>query len=121
MSPERPLERVELVEEEYVASRGSAEITWRVQKNDGWVRPAGVPGARSERLERGAGVVWRTRIELELPRGTRLLRVESRPDARPASTLAHLTGGGRGSRRRTLRVEYRVGAGGALERAGDRD
>jgi hypothetical protein len=108
--------RVTLLEEEHVSGRGSTIVTWLVRKNDGWVRAAGVAGARVERLERGSGVVWRTRIELELPSGTRLLRTENRPDARAASTLSHLTGAGRGAKTRTSRVAYRVGRDGAVER-----
>jgi hypothetical protein len=110
-----PLERLTLIEEELAGARGSSEITWRVAKNDGWQRPSSVPGARVERLDRGAGVVWRTRIELELPRGTRVLRVETRPDPSQKSTLAHLTQASRGARKQTRRSEYRVGPRGVLE------
>lgn len=111
-----PLERVELVEEEYVAARGTAVVRWFVRKNDGWVRAGTLPGARSERLESGAGIVWRTRVELELARDTRLLRVEARPDPRPQSTLSHLMRARPGKTARTLRAEYRVGVRGSLER-----
>jgi hypothetical protein len=116
VSSTAPLETLTLIEEELVAGRGSSEVTWRVAKNDGWQRPGGVAGARVERLERGAGVIWRTRIELELPRGTRLMRVETRPNPGKRSTLAHLTQPSLGARKQTRRSEYRVGAGGVLER-----
>jgi len=111
-----PLERLSLLEEEHVQARGTSRTSWRVAKNDGWIRPNAVPGARVERLETAPGIVYRTRIELELPRGTRLLRVELRSEPEAASTFEHLTGTTRGARKRTRTSEYRVGAGGTLDR-----
>jgi hypothetical protein len=110
------LEKVTLVEEEHVGARGSTEVSWRVRRNDAWVRPGTLPGARTEKLDRGSGIVWRARIEVELPLGARLVRIETSPDPRPLSTLGHLTRGSSRARKRTVRTEYRVGPGGALER-----
>lgn len=110
------LETLRLVEEELVAGRGSSAVNWFVRKNDGWVRAGTYPGARVERLSRGPGVVWRTRVELELPRGALLERVASEPLGERASTVEHLTRARPGVKRRTVRTRYRVGPRGELER-----
>ena len=109
-----PLEHVELVEEEVVMAGGASTVAWLVRHHDGWLRAPSHPSALSERLERRSGVVWRTRVTLELPRGSELVRVETRPAARQKSALEHLTGGGRGAPRKTSRRAYRVGTGGEL-------
>jgi hypothetical protein len=109
-----PLEHVTLAEEEVVLSGGAGTVRWFVRYHDGWVRAQSHPSAQSERLERGSGVVWRTRVTLELPRGSELVRVETRPAPRKQSALEHLTGGARGAARRTLRRAYRVGVRGEL-------
>jgi hypothetical protein len=105
---------VVLIEEEVVTRGGAATSTWIVPQNDGFVRPQRHPTARAEQLERGTGVVWRTRITLELPRGAELTRIVVRPGERRRSALEHLTGGRRGSGQTTLRLRFRVGPGGAL-------
>ncbi len=114
-----PLERVAVIEEELVMAGGACTVSWLVRHHDGWVRAQSHPSAESERLERGSGVVWRTRVTLALPRGSELVRIESRPAPRQKSALEHLTGGGRGPGRKTLRRVYRVLAGGEL--AGEKD
>lgn len=115
------LERVALIEEEFVAARGSARVVWLVKKNDGWVRAGSYPGAASERLSAGPGMVWRTRVELTLPRGTHVVRVETRPEPRPTSTVEHLVGGAPGRKREVTRRRLRrVVAGGQLEPVDDR-
>ena len=93
---------------------GTSTVNWLVRLNDGWVRAQSHPSARSERLERGSGIVWRTRVNLELPRGTALRRLERRPASNTKSALEHLTGGARGAKRRTLERSYFVAAGGAV-------
>ena len=113
-APLGPSERVELVEEESVAPGGAVMVTWLVQHNDGWVRARSHPAARSEPLERGSRVVWRTRVTLSLPRGTGLERVECRPAPNQRTALDYLTGSARGASRRTTRRSYVVGPGGAL-------
>ncbi len=109
-----PLERVTLVEEEVVMAGGAATVSWLVRHHDGWVRASSHPSAASERLERGSSVVWRTRVTLELPRGSALVRVETRPAPRPKNVLDHLTGTARGAPKKSLRRVYRVGPGGEL-------
>jgi len=113
-APLGPSERVELVEEESVAPGGAVMVTWLVRHNDGWVRAGSYPAAQSESLERGSRVVWRRRVTLELPRGTALERVESRPAPNQRTALDYLTGSARGASRRTSRRSYVVGPGGAL-------
>jgi hypothetical protein len=106
---------VELVDEEYVAPRGTAEVHWFVRVNDAWLHAARFPGAREERLDPGPGVVYRTRMLLEVHAGTRLLRVESKPGApRRETILEHLRRGPSLPPRRTLRRVYQVDSRGRL-------
>ena len=109
-----PLEHVAVIEEEVVMSGGACTVSWFVRLHDGWVRAQSHPSAKGERLERGSGVVWRTRVTLELARGSELVRVEARPAPRHKSALDHLTSGARGASRKTLRRLYRVGPNGEL-------
>jgi hypothetical protein len=83
--------------------------------NDGWVHVSAWSGALSERLDAGAGTVWQSRTELKLPRGTYLMRVESRPNpyARE-SPLDYLTRGAPSKSRKTRRSYFRVGRAGEL-------
>jgi hypothetical protein len=108
------LETVTLTEEEVVLTRGAGIVTWLVSHNDGWVRAGSHPRASSEMLDRGSGVVWRTRIKLELARGTELQRIEIRPDVRPRSALEHLEAGSRGAPRAKKIRRYQVGPRGEL-------
>lgn len=110
-----PLEVVVLTEEEVVLRGGSGTTTWLVPYHDGTLRPQRHPRAKVEQLQRGPGVVWRTRIELTLPRGSELTRVHSRPSEERRSALAHLTSGAKGSTQKTTRTRFRVGVGGKLE------
>jgi hypothetical protein len=82
---------VELFEQEFVVARGTGEIHWFVRNNDSWQHVAGYPSAKSTRLDAPPGTVYKTRWELALPVGTRLMRVESRPlAAARKSALEHL-------------------------------
>ncbi|HLV67339.1 MAG TPA: hypothetical protein VKY73_16065 [Polyangiaceae bacterium] len=110
---EAPLERVELVEGEHIVARGSVEVAWLVAVRDGWLPAARAPGARVQTLPSGPGTVWQRVVELELPRGTRLVRVESRPRSVQRTPLEHLQRGA-GPARRVLRRSYQVGKGGAV-------
>jgi hypothetical protein len=112
--PAGPLETVVLTEEEVVLRGGAATVTWLVPHHDGIVRPQRHPSARAEQLQRGTGIVWRTQITLELPRGAELTRIVVRPSVERRSALEHLTGGARGPGRTTRRTRFRVAAGGAL-------
>jgi hypothetical protein len=109
------LELVELIDEERIVERGTGQVNWFVRLNDAWVHVSTWPGARSERLDAGAGTVWQSRTELDLPRGARLMRVESRPSSyMPQSPLEYLTRGTPSKSRKTRRNYYLVGRSGAL-------
>ena len=106
---------IELFEEEYVVPRGTAEVHWFVRFNDAWIHCASYPGAAATRLESGAHVVYRTRVDLEVPLETRLMRVESRPKLMARrSTLEHLMKPKHSIERQTFRTYYRVARGGRL-------
>ena len=114
MTASGPREIVFLVDEEFVGERGSVKVVWLVEHNDGWIAAATSVGARSERLQAGPGVVWRSRVELELARGSHVMRVETRPNARRGTTLDHLTGGAKSPRPRVKRSRFAVGPRGVL-------
>jgi hypothetical protein len=106
--------QVELVDCARVVPYGEARVTWFVRKSDGWVRAAEWPGAAVEQRDAGPGTVWERAVTVELPAGTELLRVETRPRAEaPKDPLSYFDR--RGSRARaTRRTRYRVGVGGRV-------
>jgi hypothetical protein len=109
------VELVLVVDEERIAPRGTAQVNWFVRLNDAWVHVSTWPGARSERLDAGAGMVWQSRTELDLPRGTRLMRVESRPNSYARGTpLEYLTRGAPSKSRKVRRNYYVVDRSGQL-------
>jgi hypothetical protein len=113
--PSPPPEVVEVIDEERIVERGTAQVNWFVRLNDVWVHVSTWPGARSERLDAGAGTVWQSRTELDLQRGAQLMRVESRPNPYAREDpLDYLTRGAPSKSRRTRRNYYAVGRGGAL-------
>lgn len=106
---------VEVVDEERIVERGTAQVNWFVQLNDGWVHVSEWPAARSERLNAGAGTVWQSRTEIDVPQGTRLMRVESRPNPYARETpLQYLTRGAPSKSRRVRRSYFAVGRSGEL-------
>lgn len=110
-----PQEIVEVVDEERIVPRGTAQVNWFVRLNDAWIHVSNWPGARSERLEAGAGTVWQSRTEIRVPRGARLMRVESRPSGYTReSPLEYLTRGAPSKSRRVRRNYYFVGRSGDL-------
>lgn len=114
-SPSPPQQTVEVIDEERIVPRGTAQVNWFVRLNDAWVHVSAWPGARSERLDAGAGTVWQSRTEIQVPRGARLLRVESRPnDYARESPLDYLTRGAPSKSRRVRRNYYLVGRSGDL-------
>lgn len=114
-APSQPLELVEVIDEERIVERGTGQVNWFVRLNDAWVHVAKWPGALSERLDAGAGTVWQSRTELKVPRGTHLMRVESRPNAYAREDpLDYLTRGAPTKSRRTRRTYYVVGRNGLL-------
>ncbi len=112
--PERA-HRVELVESELIRGRGTRKVSWRVQRADGWIAVSDWPGAVRQQLEPGPGTIWETRIELELPTGTRLERIESSP-APPErrDPLEYLSRETRSTKRQVRRTPYRVSARGEV-------
>lgn len=116
--PAPPLEVVEVIDEERIVPRGTAQVNWFVRMNDGWVHVSAWPGALSERLDAGAGTVWQSRTELQVPRGTYFMRVESRPTSYAREDpLAYLTRGAPGKSRKTRRNYYTAGRAGELRPA----
>ncbi|HEX2669228.1 MAG TPA: hypothetical protein VHM25_00070 [Polyangiaceae bacterium] len=114
-SPSPPQETVEVIDEERIVPRGTAQVNWFVRLNDAWVHVSTWPGAQSERLDAGAGTVWQSRTEIQVPRGARLMRVESRPnDYARESPLDYLTRGAPSKSRRVRRNYYVVGRAGNL-------
>ena len=109
-----PSETVVVIEEEVVLRGGPGTTTWLVPHHDGTVRPQRHPSASIEQLERGTGIVWRTRITLKLERGAVLTRVHTRPSERRRSALEHLTSGASAPQRATKRTRFRVAARGEL-------
>jgi hypothetical protein len=120
--PTPPPVVVEVIDEERIAPRGTAQVNWFVRLNDGWVHVSAWPGALSERLDAGAGTVWQSRTQLGLPRGTYLMRVESRPNPYVREDpLDYLTRGAPNKSRKTRRNYYTVGRLGELNSALDPD
>jgi hypothetical protein len=108
---------VELFEGEDIVAGGVRRVRWRVQHGAGLVDASQLPGARVEALASGAGIVWRRRIELELPVGARVERAEVAPsDERPRGVLEHLGADRRGPAQRVVKTRFFVTADGRLER-----
>jgi hypothetical protein len=106
---------IEVTDEERIAPRGTAQVNWFVRFNDVWVHVSTWAGARSERLDAGAGTVWQSRTELDVPRGARLMRVESRPSSYAReSPLEYLTRGAPSKSRKVRRTYYVVSRSGEL-------
>lgn len=110
-----PLEEtVELTESESVVPRGSATTHWLVRQQAVWVAVAKHPRALVGKVEPRPGVVWMRRIILRVARGTELLCVHAAPRETARSPLGFLQFG-LNPKRRVIRTQYRVGAGGRLE------
>jgi hypothetical protein len=119
--PVPPEELVDVIDEERIVERGTAQVNWFVRLNDGWVHVSAWPGALSERLDAGAGMVWQSRTQLRVPRGTYFMRVESRPSRYAREEpLDYLTRGAPSKSRQTRRNYYLAGRAGEL-RPGARD
>jgi hypothetical protein len=113
------LENVELLEEEHIVARGTRTVVWLVRVHDAWVPAGQISGAVATRLAAPAGCVFRRRIELTLPRETRVLRVESRPKLERRTPLDYLSRD-RASGKAQQKTEFRVGRTGTLVRAAPR-
>jgi hypothetical protein len=118
--PSPPQEVASVIDEERIVERGTAQVNWFVRLNDAWVHVTEWPGARSERLNAGAGTVWQSRTEIDVPRGARLMRVESRPSSYAReSPLEYLTRGAPSKSRKLRRNYYLVGRSGELVASAD--
>jgi hypothetical protein len=113
-------ERVEVVDEESVVDHGTRRVTWFARVGDTWQRCSALDGATVEQLAAGPGTVWRTRIEVVLPRGTGLRRqVLSPSPAAPRDALSYLMSRAGRSGQRLSYTYYKVCRGGTIERADD--
>ena len=109
---------VELTEGEYIAARGTVEVTWLIRLNDAWVHLSQWPGVEVERCQAKSGMVWENLTRVTVPPGTRLTRVESRPAPyAKRDALDYLTRSKSQPGRRTFRQEFRVTPRGELLRA----
>jgi hypothetical protein len=105
---------IELIEEERVVERGTHRVSWFVRVRDAWIAASKVDSASTELEKRpGPGVVWRRHTRLELPPGTRVLRVEQSPRALVRTPLEHLAKS-RSSPRQSSRRVYSIGSRGEL-------
>jgi hypothetical protein len=105
---------IELTDEERIVDRGTSDIHWFVRVNDGWLPAAKVDGAVSEMENNaGPGVVWRRHTRLDLPRGTRILKIQRSPGTSNRSALEHLVKS-RSSPQKTVRWVYSLGSRGEL-------
>lgn len=105
-----------MFDSEVIVGRGRRKTHHLVRLEDAWVVVSEHPSARSERIDAGPGTVWESRVELSLPRGTRMVRVVSQPlEEPPRDPLAYLTRPSSTPKRRTIRTELVVGVRGTLE------
>jgi hypothetical protein len=88
---------VSVAEEAVIVERGERRRKWFVREGNGWVQVNEFAGAVLEADDDEercpAGVVWRRRYELALPRGTRLMTVSTFPRVAARSTLWYLSHG----------------------------
>ena len=109
-------ESIELTEGEYIAPRGTREVTWLIRLNDAWVHISQWPLAEIERCQAQSGTVWENRTRLSVPRGAWLTRVESRPAPYAQRDALDYLKRSPAAARRVLRQEFHVGARGSLIR-----
>jgi hypothetical protein len=108
---------VELTEGEYIAPRGTQEVTWLIRLNDAWVHVSQWPAAEVQRCEAKSGTVWQNLTRLTVKAGAELRRIESRPAAPVRrDALDYLRRAPSGPARRVIRQEFRVNGRGELLR-----
>lgn len=130
----RPLAQVEVVKRTWVVAGGTAHERWRVRVGDAWVDAEAHPTAKLRMTGGKPGIggasscepgeQYRCEIHLELPLGTVLARLTSRPrDTKPSGmrrrrpVLAWLRSApGPAARLHTREQLFVVQAGGRLER-----
>ena len=109
---------IELQNLEAIADGGVRRVIWHVAQDKRWLAAVSYPGARVSFTEGSPGVVWQRRVLLSLQAGTRLMRVESRPQRSiQQDPLAYLWKAPKSGSERVLRSYFRVGQAGRLERA----
>ena len=102
---------------EAITRGGVRRVTWHVERDGEWMPASRVPGAELEGDSTGPGVVWQQRTLICLRPGTRLMRVESRPDPSPArDPLDYLWDKKSWAARKVIRLFFRVDASGKLAR-----
>ena len=106
---------IELFFHERIVGRGNERTAWFVRQADGWTKATEWPGATVESRDTGPGTVWEQAVQLTLPVGTELMRVESRPRPMPPKDpMAYLRSAARQPPRATRRTYYRVDPAGRL-------
>jgi hypothetical protein len=110
------MHRVELAEIENIVARGRRTVTWCLRAGQRWVRAAEQPNARIVSLDAGPGTVWEHLVELELPAGSVLMRIESSPvPERRRQALEYLMNETRAAARRVRRTYFKVARDGSLQ------
>jgi hypothetical protein len=106
---------VALFDEETIVPHGTRRVVWFVRVAEAWVAPSAQPLAVVENRDAGAGTVWERSTIVDLPIGTELMRVETRPmPVRHADPLRYLVKEARHVRRETRRTYFHVDARGQL-------
>lgn len=119
MTGTRPREvTIELTEGEYIAPRGTREVTWLIRLNDAWVHISKWPQVEIERCQARSGTVWENRTRLSVAAGALLTRVESRPAPYVKRDALDYLKRSPDAARRVLRQEFQVGSRGSLIRRG---
>jgi hypothetical protein len=115
--PPPPRVCIELVEEEVVVEHGTRRVVWFVRHADAWEHASAWPGTVTTQRDAGPGTVWERVLELEVPIGTPLMRVETRPaPAPPRNALDYLRQEQRVAARHVRRAYFRADAHGRLAR-----
>jgi hypothetical protein len=121
VAPDSRLLRLELTDGEIVVPRGTRAVSWWVKKGEGWINARGWPETKVESLDAGPGTVWESRLELEVPLGTLLMRVETNPaPLERTDPFGYLERETRRARRRVVRTYFKVGRRGQLLREPER-
>lgn len=108
---------VELEIFETVVRGGVRRVTWHVENLDDWISVTAWPGAQVNRQDNSPGTVWRSRVLVRLPLGTKLMRVESEPDRQKSEDpLAYFWSAPRVHRRLVKRSYFQLDASGRLLR-----
>jgi|SRR5688572_26014185 len=108
---------IELENLEAIADGGVRRVSWHVAQDRRWLAAVSYPGAQVSFADGRPGVVWQRRVLLSLQAGTRLMRVESRPQRKvQQDPLAYLWSSPKAGAERVLRSYFRVSQAGRLER-----